>query len=162
MWKCRAGQTLGWNEPRGKYSLISIPLDHLSLGRAYLLKTQQEGDNDFTQAEVHLEQAIEGLRLAGQQQYLPNGLLARAELHRLRRDFPKAQHDLKEAMRIAKYGGMNLHKADCHLEYARLYLAMGEKEEDARENMDIAKEMIEEMGYHRRDVDVVEIEEKLL
>ena len=101
------------------------------------------------------------MRLAGQQQYLPNGLLARAELHRVRRDFPKAQHDLDEAMRIAERGGMGLYMADCHLEYARLYLAM-DKKEDARENLDTAKEMIGKMGYHRRDVDVVELEDKLL
>ena len=37
---------------------------------------------------------------------------------------------------------------------------MGEKEEDARRNLDTAKEMIGEMGYHRRDKDVREIEEK--
>jgi hypothetical protein len=49
---------------------------------------------------------------------------------------------------------MGLHKADCHLEYARLYLAMDKKED--------AKKMIHKMGYHRRDVDVEEIEEKLL
>ena len=74
----------------------------------------------------------------------------------------KAQRDLDEAMTIAERGEMGLHQADCHLEYARLYLAMGEKEEDARRNLDTAKEMIGEMGYHIRDTDVREIEEKLL
>lgn len=64
-------------------------------------------------------------------------------------------------MRIAERGGMGLHKADCHLEYARLYLAMDNKE-DARKNLETAKEMIGKMGYHRRDVDVVELEDKLL
>lgn len=155
----RAEQTLEWAIE--EHVLISIALDNLSLGRAHMLQTQQEGSNDFTQAEVHLEQAVKGLRLAEQQQYLPNGLLARAELHRLHSDFLKAQQDLVEAMRIAERGGMGLHMADCHLEYARLYLAMDNKK-DARENLDTAKDMIEKMGYHRRDVDVVELEDKLL
>jgi len=74
---------------------------------------------------------------------------------------PEAQDDLDEAMSIAEHGEMGLYRADCHLEYARLYLAM-DKKEDARKNLDIAREMIEEMGYHRRDTDVKEIEEKLL
>ncbi|MCK5342707.1 MAG: tetratricopeptide repeat protein, partial [Candidatus Heimdallarchaeota archaeon] len=64
-------------------------------------------------------------------------------------EFEKAQHDLDEAMTIAERGEMGLHQADCHLEYARLYLAMGEKEK-AQEHMATAKEMIGRMGYHRR------------
>ena len=55
---------------------------------------------------------------------------------------------------------MKLYQADCHLEYARLNLAIGEKEE-AGKNLVTAKEMIQEMGYHLRDKDVQEIEEQL-
>jgi hypothetical protein len=55
---------------------------------------------------------------------------------------------------------MGLHEADCHLEYARLYLARGEGEK-AWESWEKAKGMIEGMGYHRRDRDVVEIDEQL-
>ncbi len=60
-------------------------------------------------------------------------------------------------MTIATRGGMRLYEADCHLEYARLHLAMGNKEK-ARESLDAAREMIQEMRYHRRDKDVEEIE----
>ena len=63
-------------------------------------------------------------------------------------------------MTIATRGGMGLHEADCHLEYARLYLAM-EKKEKARESLSKAKEMIQEMGYGRRQKDVKEIEGQL-
>jgi len=79
--------------------------------------------------------------------------------------------ELDEAMRIATRGSMRLHEADCHLAYARLYLAMYQREDDskikqknrgdAREHWGMAKEMIERMGYHRRDKDVKEIEEQL-
>ena len=156
----RAEQTLEWVTKSPHAPLLTIAVDHLSLGRAYMLQTRQEGGNDFTKAVTHLDKAVEGLRQAGQQDYLPLGLLAQTELHRVRRDFPKAQHNLDEAMTIAERGSMGLHKADCHLEYARLYLAMDNKE-DARQNLETAKEMIEKMGYHRRDKDVKEIEEKL-
>ena len=50
--------------------------------------------------------------------------------------------------------------ADCHLEYARLYLAKGDKEK-ARKEWETAKKMIKEMGYHRRDKEVQELEEQL-
>ena len=53
-----------------------------------------------------------------------------------------------------------VHEADCHLGYARLYLAQGKKDE-ARKSLATAKEMIEKMGYHRRDKDVTEIAQLL-
>jgi tetratricopeptide (TPR) repeat protein len=140
--------------------LLTIALDHLSIGRAHLLQALQEGSQDFTQAKEYLNQAVDGLRQAGTQHEVPRGLLAKAELYRAQGEFKRAQRDLDEAMTIAKRGGMGLHQADCHLEYARLYLAMG-KNEDARKCLDIAREMVDKMGYHRRDKDILEIDEQL-
>ncbi len=136
---------------------LDIALDNLSLGRAHLLQAQQEGRRSSTQATVHLEQAVNGLRQAGRQDELPRGLLARGELRRVTGSLDRARADLEEAMSIATRGGMRLHEADCHLEYARLHLACGEKEK-ARESLAKAKGMIEEMGYHRRDGEVAELE----
>ena len=155
----RATQTLEWAEQAGA-SLLTLALDHLSLGRAHLARAQQEGRGDFTQAAEHLDQAVDGLRQAGQQHHIPRGLLARAALHRVRRDFEGARRDLDEAMAIAERGQMGLHHADTHLEYARLYLAMGDRPE-ARERLATAKEMIGRMGYHRRDGEVAELEAQL-
>jgi tetratricopeptide (TPR) repeat protein len=142
---------------RGSLSLFDIAFDYLSLGRSHLLQAIQEGSQDFTQAAEHLNQAVDGLRQAGQQCFLPSGLLARAELYRVQGEFDKAQQDIKDAMTIAERGEMGLHQADCHLEYARLYLAMRD-EDRARENLTIAIKMIEQMGYHRRDREVEELE----
>jgi hypothetical protein len=55
---------------------------------------------------------------------------------------------------------MGLHLADYHLESARLQLAQGNHEK-AREHWTTAKEMIERMGYHRRDEEVNELEQQL-
>jgi tetratricopeptide (TPR) repeat protein len=140
--------------------LLDIALDHLSLGRAHLLRAIQEGSQDFTQAKEHLNQAVDGLRQAGTQHHVPRGLLARAEMYRTQGEFKQAQHDIYEAMTIAERGEMGLHQADCHLEYARLYLAMGKKD-DARKCLDIAREMVDKRGYHRRDKDILEIDEQL-
>jgi tetratricopeptide (TPR) repeat protein len=142
---------------RRKNWLSDIALDHLSLGRDHLLQALQKGSQDFTQAAEHLNQAVEGLRQAEVQEFIIRGLLAMAELYRMQGEFEKAQRDLDEAITIAKRGEMELHQADCHLEYARLYLAMG-YEARAREHMVIAREMIGQMGYHRRDREVAELE----
>ncbi len=139
---------------------ISIVLDHLSLGRAHLAETQQEGRGDFSKAAEHLDHAVDGLRQAGQQDHIPRGLLARAALHRVRGDFERARRDLDEALEIAERGGMGLFQADGHLESAWLYLAMGE-EPEAREHLATAKEMVERMGYRRRDGEVAALEARL-
>ncbi|HLB69799.1 MAG TPA: hypothetical protein VJJ51_02020 [Candidatus Methanoperedens sp.] len=154
----RASQTIEIAK-RNRY-LLDIALDHLSIGKAHLLQALIEKKDDFIRAAEHLNLGVDGLRQAGQQDELPRSLLSRAELYRVRRDFGRAQRDLDEAATIAERGGMGLHKADCCLGYARLYLAMGEKEK-ARESLAKAKEMIQKMGYHRRDREVKELEEAI-
>lgn len=150
----RARQTGEW--ARQYLGLLSIALNYLSLGLAHLLQTQSEGTGDYSQATTYLDRSVDGLRQAGQQEFIIRGLLARAELRRVMGELDKAKRDLDEAFSIATRGGMRLHEADCHLEYARWYLANGEKEK-ARERLDKAKEMIEEMGCHRRDGEVEEL-----
>ena len=74
--------------------------------------------------------------------------------------FTQARRDLDEAMIIATRGEMGLHQADGHLAYARLHLAMGDTT-SARESLVTAKAMVTRMGYHRRDPEVQELEERL-
>lgn len=150
----RATQTLKWVEHG--LSLLNEALDYLSLGQAHLLRTRREGTGDFDAASLHLNRAVDGLRQAGNLDELPRGLLARADLHRLRGDAVRARGDLNEAMSIATRGGMRLYQADCHLGYARLCLAEGEREK-AREHWRTAKELIGQTGYHLRDGEVEEI-----
>ncbi|TFH47801.1 MAG: tetratricopeptide repeat protein [Methanothrix sp.] len=151
--KSRAEQTIEWEDGR----LLDIALDHLSLGRAHLLQARQVGSKDFIQAAEHLNQAVDGLRQTEVLDFIIPGLLFRAELSRVQGAFENAQRDLDEAMTIAKRGEMMLYQADCHLEYARLSLTMGENEK-AQEHLATAKEMVGKMGYHRRDGEVEELE----
>jgi tetratricopeptide (TPR) repeat protein len=139
---------------------LYIALESLSLGRAWLLEVQQAGTSDTTQAAKFLQRAIEWLRLAGETPHLPRGLMARATLHRVRGDYGWAERDLAEVLRIATRGGMDLYLADYHLESARLHLAQGNQDK-AREHWETAKEMIERMGYHRRDNEVAGIAQQL-
>jgi hypothetical protein len=111
----------------------------------------------WDEAAAHLNQAVDGLRQAGQQDDLPRGLLARAALRRAMGDLARAQADLDEAFSIATRGGMRLHEADCRLEYARLHLARGDRDQ-ARASLAAARKMVEEMGYHRRDGEVAELQ----
>ncbi len=154
----QAGQSL--EEAKCRSSLLDIALGYLSLGQAYLMQGIRYRKRHFSQATVYLDQAVTRMRDAGSQQYIPHGLLARAELYREQGEFALAHRDVDEAMRIAKRDGMRLHEADCHLGYARLHLAAGEKEK-ARESLAAAREMIKDTGYHRRDKEVKELEKQL-
>jgi len=157
----RATQTLAWVTTQ-KW-LLDIALDRLSLGRAHLLAAQTGGTDAYKKAWAHIDLAVDGLREAGHQEFVPRGLLARAELYLFTVDHAEARAALNEAMDIATrdpQGHMKLHVTDCHLGYARLALA--EKTPDvARRELAKARALIEETGYHRRDEQLKELQERL-
>jgi tetratricopeptide (TPR) repeat protein len=119
----RAAQTLKWVEPQRNVPLLTIALDHLTLGRAALYAAILEGSS-LDPCRALLQHAVDGLRRAGQQQYLPHGLLTRGWLRFLEghRTGPEsARSDLDEAWEIAERGPMKLFMADIHLHRARLF-----------------------------------------
>jgi tetratricopeptide (TPR) repeat protein len=149
----RTKQTLEWAE---KFlGLLDIALDHLSLGRAHLGLAQgmtesgEERTADLAQAAEHLEHAVAGLRRAGQEDYLPRGLLARAALRRVVGDVAGARADLTEAQEIAERGRMRLHACDAHLEWARLCRSLGDGEGEKKHRAQ-ARALVEATGYERR------------
>jgi len=158
----RATKFFEWRVPSD--SLLDIALDNLSLGRAVLLQALQpepgERSSGFEEAARYLDQAVQRLREAGQQQELPRGLLARAELYRTTGQWAKAWRDLDEVYEIAERGEMRRFLADYHLEAARLGLAEGKKKQ-AREHLATARQMVEEMGYGRRKPEVEDLEKQL-
>ncbi len=156
----RAGQTLEWAVQH--LGLLDIALDHLSLGLSHLglaltatgpATPGEEAEAAFAKAGEHLNRAVEELRQAGQEDYLPRGLLARAAFRRLRGDLAGAAADLAEAVEIAERGGMRLHLCDAHLEGARLALRQGDPEA-ARLHVAQARELVAATGYQRREREV--------
>lgn len=149
----RAQQTLAWIMPH--QVLLSIALNHLSLGRAAKALGKQ------AEARAQLDQAVDGLRKAGQIQEVPGGLLARAGLFRETGEFEQARRDLDEAMRLAKRSEMRLFQCDAHLETCRLMLAEKKEKATAQEHLDEAARLVEECGYGRRRPEVEALRERL-
>jgi len=134
-------------------------------------------------AAARLDEAIEGLR-AGAGHHLPRGLLAHAAFRRAVGDWDSAARDLDEAQEIAEPGPMRLYLCDCALERARIALAQGEAFaplnglvepsppppalpdaataarllEEARKELDAARKLIADCGYHRRDQELAELD----
>jgi tetratricopeptide (TPR) repeat protein len=150
----RARQLFEWRLPSD--SLLSIALDNLSLARAKLFAYEADRSGDLADPKRLLNQAVEGLRKAGAQEFIPLGLLARAAYFRIAKQINPARRDLDEARRIATRSGMRLHECDAHLEYARLELAQGNREA-ARGHLARAEEMVAATGYHRRDRNIDEL-----
>lgn len=157
-------------EKEGWYPLLSIALDKLTIGKAYMYLS------NFRESEKYLNQAVDDLREAGTQHRLPWALLARAGLSRIQKDFPGSWTDLDEAYEIAEYGQMRLHLTDYHLEACRnikaqllvghyqiiengetLSLSKEAMQAKYREHFTEAERLIEETGYHRRDGELEEL-----
>ncbi|MFY9825490.1 MAG: TIR domain-containing protein [Thermoanaerobaculia bacterium] len=162
----RATQLLSW-EKEGW--LLDIALHHLTLGRAHLglaltapapATPGEEAEAELARSAEHLDRAVEGLRQSGNEDDLPRGLLARATLRHLRGGLTGAGTDLNEALEIAERGSMRLHQCDAHLEWARLSLHQGDAEA-ARRHLRMARKLVAETGYGRREREVEWLEGRM-
>jgi tetratricopeptide (TPR) repeat protein len=168
----RGEKTLEWLSKAG-IDILSIPLDHLTIGRAYL----QSGD--MKEAGEYLNLAVDGLRKAGDKEFVARGLLSRSGFFRIKGDFAKAMRDLEEAWEIATRSGMKLFICDIHIESCRFLLSIIEKNnleilkdiapespfaafndstdplKAAKSHIEEASKIIEETCYHRRDVEIL-------
>ena len=147
----RAQQTLGWAR-QASASLLDFALDHLTLARGHLALGQPEP------AAEHFDRAVDGLRQAGQDEFIVRGLLHRATHHRLQGNPQAAARDLEEAQDIAERGSMRLHLADVHLGWTHLHLHQGDRE-NAREHLERARELVEATGYGRREEELRRLED---
>jgi hypothetical protein len=130
----------------GSRNLLDIALNHLTLACAALF-TQQSAA-----CQTALAQALDGLRRAGDVEFLARGLLTRAWHLAQSHDHISAKADLDEAMDIAARGPMPLFMADIHLWRAHFfhrctpYPWPGSASADVQE----ARRLIELHGYLRR------------
>jgi hypothetical protein len=173
---------------RGKHNLLGIALSLLTTGKTLLLQLLDTHRSDpltipsadFSKAAKFLNRAVDGLREAGAQEFIPLGFFARTTLFRHQQAFPEAWVDLTEAYEIAILGQMRLHLCDYHLEAARLIqaqlaqpktsytiikdgvkqkLSTTEMAELFKTHVDIAATLIQETGYRRRDAELAILKE---
>jgi tetratricopeptide (TPR) repeat protein len=161
----RAAQTLKWVTTQNW--LLDIALDHLTLGRAALYRAILE-KSEIQNSKSEIEQAVAGLRRAGQADELPKALLTRAWLRSLAGDAEGTRTDLDDAWEIAERGPMKLFLADIHLYRARLFHAVTsypwDKDEQGKprgpkDDLTAARKLIEQCGHHRRDGELADAEE---
>jgi tetratricopeptide (TPR) repeat protein len=165
----RAKQTLAWAE-RNNVSLLDIALNYLTLGRVALYASILDPANSQLQtASSRITSAVNGIRRAGRQDYLPRGLLTRAWLRFLAGACTgpeSAQADLDEAWEIAERGPMPLFLADIHLYRARLFHSVTPYPWDAngqsrgpKDDLAAARQLIDKHGYGRRKEELEDAEQ---
>jgi hypothetical protein len=181
----RAARTLNWATSHFDFGLLSIALDHLTLGRAALYAailesrsrqpvpaqpsfppaSSKERHRRFSTAATKLDDAVSGLRRAGVQDYLSRGLLTRAWLRSLTGSHTgseSAQSDLDEAWEIAERGPMPLFLADIHLYRARLFFREATYPwQSPQHDLAEASRLIYKHGYLRREEELKDAEAAL-
>lgn len=155
----RAEQSLEWAK-QSLGGLLSIGLDHLSLGRAHAARLAAGHRTEVVPAREQLNQAVTSLRESGRQDYLPLGLIHRAALFRQLHEYPSAARDLDEVLLIASRGHMCLHETDAHLERSRLLLAKNDVQA-ARHELALAQTLIQATGYARREPEAALLAQQL-
>jgi tetratricopeptide (TPR) repeat protein len=156
----RASWMLRWvaeNPGNASATSITVALSYLYLGYAEMLGTRSDCTRGLAEAQKHFDRALNDLQQTEWQDLAIRGLLARAQLKRITRQFQDAELDLKNAISIATRSGTRLRLADCHLAYAQLLMVWG-GQAGANGHLSQAKRMIEGMNYHRRDKEVLELE----
>lgn len=147
-----------WTTQATEASQLSVAAFHLTLGRAHAALEHVEPVVDHaTRARHHLDAAVEHLRRYGQESFIAQGLLARADFHIRHHDLAAAQKDLTEALSIANRGEMRLWMTDAMLGFARLSLAAAHEPScrdgaltAARACWREAVTLIDATGYKRR------------
>jgi len=138
-----------------------IAFAYLALGQSYSLQATNE-ENDYSiYAEKYLNNALNGFREAGRQDYLPRVLLELASLYRNLKKINIAMEHLFEAQEIAMHSQMKLYLIDFHVESCfviieKIKLEIGKLVDLRRklsEHFALAVVMKEKAGYKRRNID---------
>lgn len=163
----RAKRTLDLAKRRDM-SLLTLALDHLTLARTALYGAVL-GQSSLASCQGFIRSAVEGLRRAGRQDYLPLCLLTRAWLRALtgKRTGPdSARADIDEAWEIAERGPMPLFLTEVHLYRARLFhfdplypsTDVDGNPRGPRDDIAAARRLIEKHGYWRRKEELEDAE----
>jgi tetratricopeptide (TPR) repeat protein len=154
----RGALTLQW--AKSEDFILDIALNHFTLGRAALYGAMLDGGSrhPLKSCSASLQAATEGLRRAGNHDYIVLGLLSRAWLRCVsgaQTGDDTAQEDLDEAFEIAERGPMPLFLADIHLHRARLFGLSRQQPahypwDSPQADLAEARRLIEKHGYGRR------------
>ena len=140
--------------------LLDEAVAELTISRALLLIESQAGSADFHESKEYFRKAFESIRNVNHQWLMPEALLGRAEYYNLSGKHVQAEDDLRETKALADRDGLKLYEVDCQIGLAKLSLHRKELTQ-AREQLNAVETEVANMGYHRRDIQIVLLQAKL-
>jgi tetratricopeptide (TPR) repeat protein len=121
---------------------------HLCRGRAQVLRACAGSQEALALATEDMDAALLQISKSSMVDWLPLGLLARAELYlRLGRS-KDARSDVLEALQLAERDDMQIHIADARILLARLLLDASDPE-GASESLRATRQIVDSTGYKR-------------
>jgi tetratricopeptide (TPR) repeat protein len=133
--------------------LLPMALDRLSLGQAHQL------NRHYSAAQAEFQEALTGLRESGRQDELSRGLLAQASLRLDMGSLELARSNIDEVIALSSRTGLRLFQADAYLLETRLHLRQGNRSR-ARESLAMARAIIEETGFYRREESLLKLQDQ--
>lgn len=117
-------------------------------------------EKNFNMAKNNLHKLEKLIYESGLFQYLPVFYLIKSGFYRQNLNFYKAHKVLEQALDIIEPARLKLNLADYYLEKTRIYIAE-QKKYDAQFHYQKANSLINEISYHRRDGELVNLEKQL-
>lgn len=154
----RALKTIPVDEALGK--LHGVALGHLAIARSFAAEQERNPTPDFHAAFEAMEQACAKAKASHNLDCIIRSQLAAAELHRLAGRFETAVNYLEEACASAIRGHLRIFEAEALLQFAQLHRARGDSA-GAREALNKASVLVNEMTYRRRAGEIAELSAQL-
>jgi tetratricopeptide (TPR) repeat protein len=133
---------------------------HLCRGRAHMLRACAGSQEALALAMEDTDAALLQISKSSMADWLPLGLLARADLcSRLGRS-KEARGDVLEALQLAERDNMQIHIADARILLARLLMDDSEPE-TASESLRLARQIVESTGYKRCEPTLAALESRV-
>jgi tetratricopeptide (TPR) repeat protein len=138
---------------RGEYILenytteLDPALGNLIIARSYYYLSE------FDTAEEYFSRAIKDMLKSRRMEYMPPFYFARTDFYLNQNRIDQAQDDLNSALEIIERSDMKMYLADYYLMHGRCCLANHDNK-TALSRYNKAKLLIQEMGYHIRDIEL--------
>jgi tetratricopeptide (TPR) repeat protein len=139
---------------------LTTALANLAIGYSYFLGSVLDNSTQLVQSKLYFDRAFDFLLQTDRQELLVRGWLARGEIALANGELKIAKASFETATSVAERGDMKLRRVDCLLDFARLYLALGDPD-SASANLKSAAKLIQETKYFLRTSDLRDLERRI-
>jgi tetratricopeptide (TPR) repeat protein len=132
---------------------LDMGLAQLMMGHVAMHENARE-PSDLRPALLLVENAMDLLVTSGQQEERALALITLARVRREMQEYDEARRCLDRVLQLTQHFKMAVLEVDAELERARLLIGM-QLYSGAREVIEVTRAKVAEIGYHRREADIL-------